>query len=265
MTRSAFWEDLTTTDFAAPDVGDWIAVLPIAAIEQHGPHLPLSTDTAIARGLVRRTVEILPPDIPAVFLPVQSVGKSDEHIGFPGTLTLSWETVTRSWAEIGASVFRSGIRKLVIVTAHGGNVPVMDIVARELRVKHSMLAVTTSWARMGVPEDLLGPREKSYGIHGGEEETSVMLALHPELVRMDKARDFTSAQTSFEQDFRRLRGHGPVQFGWKTADLNPEGTMGNAAAATVEKGRAIIDHQARAFVELLHDVQRFDLCRLRET
>ncbi len=264
MNRSAYWENLTTTDFASPAVAAWIAVLPIAAIEQHGPHLPLSTDTAIARGLIRRTVELLPPDIPAVFLPVQSVGKSDEHIDFPGTLSLSWETATRSWIEIGTSVFRAGIKKLVIVTSHGGNVSVMDIVARELRVRHAMLAVTTSWARMGVPENLLGSRESSYGIHGGEEETSVMLALHPDLVRMDHARDFKSAQTLFETEYKRLRGHGPVQFGWKTGDLNAEGAMGNATAATAEKGHAIIDHQARGFLDVLRDIQCFDLTRLSD-
>lgn len=265
MSRRAFWEYMTTTDFAHDDVARWIAVLPIAAIEQHGPHLPLATDTAIARGLVQRTVDHLPADIPAIFLPVQPVGKSNEHLDHPGTLSLSWETATRCWLEIGASVARAGLRKLVIVTSHGGNVPVMDIVARELRVLHGMLAITTSWARMGVPDGVLASGERAYGIHAGMEETSVMLALHPELVRMEQARDFISAQQAFERDFSRLRGHGPVQFGWKMADLNGDGAAGNAAAATAEKGRAIIDHQALGFIDVLRDVHAFDLTRLRNT
>jgi creatinine amidohydrolase len=264
MSRKSFWEEMTTTDFAADDAGQWIGVLPIAAIEQHGPHLPLATDTAIARGLVRRVVELLPPDIPALFLPVQAVGKSNEHIDHPGTLTLSWDNATKCWLDIGASVARAGLRKLVIVTSHGGNVPVMDIVARELRVSHHMLVVTTSWARMGVPDGVLGHGERSYGIHGGEEETSIMLALHPDLVRMGEARDFRSAQQSHERDFARLRGHGPVQFGWKMADLNRDGAAGNAAAATADKGRAIIDHQARGFIDVLRDVHAFDLARLSD-
>lgn len=264
MTRRMFWEEMTTTDFAATDVAQWIAVLPIAAIEQHGPHLPLSTDTAIARGLVGRVAELLPEDVPAVFLPVQALGKSNEHIGFPGTLTISWENAAKCWLDIGASVARAGIRKLIIVTSHGGNVQVMDIVARELRILHQMLVITTSWSRMGVPEGLIDELEVAYGIHGGDEETSIMLALHPDLVRMDQARHFPSEQQSFERDFKTLRGHGPVQFGWTIGDLNRDGAAGNAAAATPAKGRKLIDHQAQGFIQLLRDAQAFDLKRLQE-
>lgn len=264
MTRHVFWEDMTTTDFDATDVAQWIAVLPIAAIEQHGPHLPLSTDAAIARGLVDRVAALLPPNIPAVFLPVQAIGKSNEHIDHPGTLTLSWENATTCWLDVGKSVARAGIRKLVIVTSHGGNVQIMDIVARELRILHAMLVVTTSWSRMGVPDAVLGDTETAYGIHGGDEETSVMLALRPDLVRMEHARDFGSEQQAFENDFSKLRGHGPVQFGWKIGDLNPAGAVGDAAAATPDKGRKIIDHQAKGFIDVLRDVHAFDVRRLRD-
>ena len=264
MTRRLFWEEMTTTDFAAPDVAQWIAVLPIAAIEQHGPHLPLSTDAAIARGLVSRVAELLPLGIPAVFLPVQAIGKSNEHIDHPGTLTLSWENATTCWLDVGRSVARAGIRKLVIVTSHGGNVQVMEIVARELRLLCGMLVVTTSWSRMGVPVCLLGDAETSYGIHGGDEETSVMLALYPDLVRMEHAGQFASEQQAFEKEFAKLRGHGPVQFGWKIGDLNPSGAVGNASAATPDKGRKIIDHQAQGFIDVLRDVHAFDLRRLQD-
>ena len=264
MRRRLFWEEMTTTDFSAGDAGEWIAILPVAAIEQHGPHLPLSTDSAIARGLIRRVAELLPPDLPAVFLPVQTIGKSNEHIDSRGTLTLSWETATKSWLEIGESVRRAGIRKLVIVTSHGGNVPIMDIVARELRVTHGMLAVTTSWSRLGVPDGVLSDAERSYGIHAGDEETSMMLALHPELVRMEHARNFISAQQSHETEFEKLRGHGPVQFGWKIGDLNLEGAAGNAMAATPEKGWAIINHRAEGFIAVLRDAHGFDLSRLQD-
>ena len=264
MRRRLFWEEMTTTDFSTGNAGEWIAILPVAAIEQHGPHLPLSTDSAIARGLIRRVAELLPPDLPAVFLPVQTIGKSNEHIDCKGTLTLSWETATRSWLEIGESVRRAGIRKLVIVTSHGGNVPIMDIVARELRVTHGMLAVTTSWSRLGVPDGVLSDAERSYGIHAGDEETSMMLALHPELVRMEHARNFISAQQSHETEFEKLRGHGPVQFGWKIGDLNLEGAAGNAMAATPEKGWAIINHRAEGFIAVLRDAHGFDLSRLQD-
>ena len=121
--------------------------------------------------------------------------------------------------------------------------PIMEIVARELRILFGMLVVTTSWSRMGVPDGVLGDAETAYGIHGGDEETSVMLALHPDLVQMENARQFHSEQHAFEKEFAKLRGHGPVQFGWKIGDLNADGAVGNASAATPEKGRKIIDHQ----------------------
>ncbi|MEX0853688.1 MAG: creatininase family protein [Bauldia sp.] len=256
------WHEMTTGDFAGGDTGRWIAVLPVAAIEQHGPHLPVYTDTCIAEGMVRRAIELMPDDLPATFLPVQAIGKSNEHISSPGTLTTTWETATRLWLDIGDSVRRAGLRKLIIVNSHGGNVPMIDIVARELRVRHDMLVVATAWSRFGQPEGLSAAQEALYGIHGGDIETSMMLHFRPDLVRMEAAQDFRSAQLDFNAEFKHLRAHGPVQFGWKAQDLNPHGAVGDASAATAEKGRAVVDHQARAFVELCRDVAGFDPRRL---
>jgi creatinine amidohydrolase len=125
-----------------------------------------------------------------------------------------------------------------------------------------MLVVAAAWSRLGQPDGLTAPEEALYGIHGGDVETSLMLHFRPDLVRMDKAEDFRSTQLDFMNEFKHLRGHGPVQFGWKAQDLNPAGVVGNAAAATAEKGKAVVDHQARAFVELCRDVHAFDLGRL---
>lgn len=263
MTKPALprrhWHEMTTTDFSGGATADWIAVLPVAAIEQHGPHLPVFTDTCVAEGEIARTIELLPDDVPATFLPVQAVAKSNEHILSPGTLTIGWDTVTRAWLDIGDSVARAGLRKLVIVTSHGGNVPIMDIVARELRIRHGMLVVATAWARFGQPEGVFPAEEFVYGIHGGDVETSLMLHLRPDLVRMEKAEDFRSAQARMIAEMKQLRVHGQVQFGWMAQDLNVAGVVGNAAAATAEKGRLSLDHAARGMVELLTDVAGFDV------
>ena len=256
------WQEMTTVDFATSDTATWIAILPVCAIEQHGPHLPVATDTAIALGHVEAVVKKLPAHVPATFLPLQAIGKSNEHIASPGTLTLSHETLCRAWIEIGDSVARAGVRKLVLVNSHGGNVPIIDIVARDLRVKHTKLAVSTSWSRFGQPKGLYSEWEGKFGIHGGDMETSVMLALRPDLVKMDKAEKFHSAQERFEQRFRHLRAHGTSQFGWMAQDLGPAGTVGDASIATVEKGRASIEHMSDRFVELLEDVHAFDLADL---
>jgi creatinine amidohydrolase len=286
MLPRRYWQEMTAAEIRGADTSGWIAVLPVAAIEQHGPHLPVGTDTIIAEGQVRRVVELLagatatppagapgappaapsgtgPDPLPVTFLPVQAVGKSNEHLAAPGTLTLSAEVAVRAWTEIGESVARAGVRKLVIVTAHGGNVSVVDIVARDLRVRLGMLAVQTAWSRFGQPEGVFAGRELAYGIHGGDVETSLVLHLAPGLVHMDRAEDFRSAQEGFVQEFSHLRGHGPHAFGWMAQDLNPAGVVGDAAAATAEKGFLSLDHAAKGFIALLRDVDRFDLARLR--
>jgi creatinine amidohydrolase len=258
------WLEMTWEDFTHADPSRWIAVLPIAAVEQHGPHLPLGTDSFIAEAYLARVQDALPPDLPATFLPLQKIGASAEHLAFPGTLTLSAETLLCSLGEIGTSVHRAGVRKLVIINSHGGNTEVMGLVARDLRVRLRMLVVTTSWHGLGYPEGLFTPDERAHGIHGGEIETSLMLAGWPDAVRREHAKNFASAARAMEPEFRRLRLDEPAGFGWMTQDLNPTGAIGDAAAATAAKGEAALDHGARAFIALLQDVARFDLARLAD-
>jgi creatinine amidohydrolase len=252
------------TDAASTRPGrEPIAVLPLGATEQHGPHLPLETDSIIAAGIVERTQGLLPEGLPVEFLPVEAVGYSIEHLDVSGTRSLSFDAAVRRWIGIGEDAFRRGCRKFVMLNAHGGNAPLMTIVATELRVRHSMLAVATSWTRFGYPEDIVSAHERAYGIHGGLVETSVMLALRPDLVDMEKAADFPNAQQRFAAEFSHLRAYGQHAFGWKMRDLSADGVSGNAAAATALAGERILDHTARGFIELLDDVDRFDTKLLR--
>lgn len=258
------WAEMTWEDFRAGDPARWIAVLPVAAVEQHGPHLPVGVDGFINEGYLARALPLLPASVPVSVLPLQWIGKSDEHLAFPGTLTLAAEAAIRAWIEIGESVFRAGVQKLVMINSHGGNGAVMEIVARDLRVRHGMLAVTASWSRFGYPDGLFTEMECTHGIHGGAIETALMRAIRPDLVREDKIADFKSETVTMEREFKWLRADRPAGFGWMTRDLNSLGALGDARAGTREKGEAALEYGARAFIELLDDVDRFDLTRLRD-
>lgn len=239
-----------------------ITILPLGAHEQHGPHLPPETDTVIAEALAARAVARLRQGVEARLLPVEPTGYSPEHMDFAGSRSLGYgEAVTR-WIGIAESAYAQGSRRFVLFNAHGGNSPLMTIVTTELRRRHAMLAVATSWTRFGYPDGLVAPRERALGIHGGLVETSVMLALRPDMVDMSQARDFPSRQAGFLRDFRHLRAYGPHAFGWLMQDLAAEGVTGNAAAATAELGESLIEHAVNGFVELLEDVARFDLALL---
>ncbi len=252
------WCDIYWSDVTRDDAARWIAVLPLAAIEQHGPHLPLGTDVMIADAYLARVRELLPTNLPATFLPVQAVGISTEHVPFPGTLTLPPDLAIRNWTALGESLARVGIRKLVMVSSHGGNSAAMSIVSQELRAHHGMLAVTTAWSRFGAPEGLFTDAEVRHGIHGGAIETSIMLAARPDRVRTAEIKNFQPRTVTIENDYRWLSVQRPAPFAWQAQDLHPSGAIGDATAASAEKGRQLLDHGARAFCELLADVDRFD-------
>jgi creatinine amidohydrolase len=256
------WADIRWPDVPAADAARWIAVLPLAATEQHGPHLPLETDVMIADAYLGRVRELLPADIPATFLPVQPVGISTEHTDFPGTQTLPTEVALKEWMALGESVARRGVKKLVIVTSHGGNSAAMMLVAQDLRAQHGMLAVTTSWSRFGAPDGLFSAEELRHGIHGGAVETSIMLTRYKEHVRAEAIADFRSSGIAMEREFRWLSTQRPAPFAWQAQDLHPSGAVGDATQASAEKGEKLIDHGARAFCELLADVDNFDVKRL---
>ena len=256
------WTDIRWPEIATAGAARWIAVLPLAATEQHGPHLPLGTDVMIAQAYLARVRELLPGNIPATFLPLQPVGISTEHIDYPGTLTLPTEVALKTWTALGESVARAGVKKLVMVTSHGGNSAAMSLVAQDLRARYGLLAVTTGWFRFGEPEGLFSAQELRHGIHGGAVETSIMLARYPQAVRRDAIADFRPAGIAMDKDYRWLSPQRPAPFAWQAQDLHTSGAAGDATMASAEKGERMLDHGARAFCELLADVDNFDVKRL---
>ncbi|MBK6388569.1 MAG: creatininase family protein [Rhodoferax sp.] len=262
-TQSRFWADLTTREFAQLDPVRTIAILPVAATEQHGPHLPLSVDTVLADGVVAATLPHLPDDLSVLFLPTQAVGLSPEHMQFPGTLTLKAETVIQLWTQLGESVARAGINKLVLLNSHGGQVGVMDIVARDLRARLGMLVYSVNWFNLPLL-DLQGKdinaqfsnEEHRFGIHAGEIETSMMLALNPERVQMAQAQNFHSTSKDRAEKFAILGNGKSAKLGWQMQDYNPAGAVGNAAAAAAAKGQAVVDAAGRSLAKLLVEIDQ---------
>jgi creatinine amidohydrolase len=212
--KSHWWWDLTTRDFAGLDPERTVAILPVGAVEQHGPHLPVRVDAAINAGIVARVIELMPSDGTALVLPMMPFGKSDEHLAFPGTLTLSYETLGRVWYELGECVHRAGIRKILFINSHGGQPQLLEIVCRDLRVKLGMFAVTTMWPQLIDMDELYDSNENRHGIHGGQSETSVMLHLHPDLVEMNHAENFVPLTVEIERESEMLGRGGGGGGGW---------------------------------------------------
>jgi creatinine amidohydrolase len=262
MTPSRDWTEILWADSALADLSRWIAVLPLAATEQHGPHLPLETDVLIAEAYLARVRELLPATLPVTFLPVEPIGISTEHIDYPGTQTLPNEVALRRWTGIGEDVARRGLRKLVIITSHGGNSAAMMLVAQDLRAHQKLFVVTTSWSRLSGAEKLFPTDEVRHGIHGGAVETSIMLARYPDQVRVDAIVDFTASSIALEKQYRWLSTQRPAPFAWQAQDLNASGAVGNATLAVPAKGEQLLDQGARAFCELLTEVDNFDVNRL---
>jgi creatinine amidohydrolase len=269
---SHFWSDLTTRQFAqlaaSPSIAQAVAVLPVAATEQHGPHLPVSVDAALVDGVVNASLPHLPADLPVLFLPTQPIGKSNEHIRFPGTLTLSAQTVISLWMDIGASVARSGIKKLVLLNSHGGQVSIMDIVARDLRTEHDLIVYSANWYNLPLGDAVMGlfpAEEHRFGIHAGDIETSMMLALDPEHVDMAQAKNFASTSADRAAKYAVLGNGTSAKLGWQMQDYNPQGAAGNAAAATAAKGHALLNAAGLQLANLLKEVSDLPLSTLTST
>ena len=267
-----FWADLKSPDFAGLELARCIAVLPVAAIEQHGPHLPLNVDATLVDGVIAAALPHLPAGLPVLFLPTQAVGYSPEHSRFAGTLTLKAETIIRLWTELAESVAQSGVKKLVLLNSHGGQVGLLDVVARDLRARLGMLVYSVSWfnlpllAEDGAPLNAqFSAHEHRFGIHAGQIETSMMLALKPDQVDMAQARNFHSTSQERAEKFSILGDGRSAKLGWQIQDYNPHGAVGNAVAASAEAGLALLGAAGRSLAQLLVELDQLPADTLRDT
>jgi creatinine amidohydrolase len=261
--QSGYWQDRTTSDFGLDDPEATIALLPVAAVEQHGPHLPLSTDAAINEALVRTALPMVPKSAVLLVLPAQNVGLSPEHTTFAGTLDVEDATLANAWTDIGRSVARAGIRKLVILNTHGGQKALVDLVAMRLRNECRMLVARATYFSFGAPPGVFDAAEAVHDIHGGEVETSLMLHLHPELVKTAAIADFKGLPHELAARHRVLGVEKPVGIGWRSEDLHPSGACGNATRADAKKGAAHLAHLAERLATLVGELAATPLSTLK--
>ncbi|WP_108257719.1 creatininase family protein [Mangrovicoccus ximenensis] len=263
--KSHWWTDLTALDFKTLDMSDMVAVFPVGATEQHGPHLPVKVDYSIAQAVCESAVAKMDPDFPALVLPVSAVGKSDEHLAYPGTLTIPGPLLAEYWFEIAKSVHRAGCRRILFLNAHGGQPQVMEMVCRRLRIELGMFAVSSMWSRFTDMSDQFSDFERRHGIHAGEVETSVMLHLFPDLIDMQHARNFEPLSIALEQKGGMLTPEGAVGFGWQAQDLHPSGAAGDAASADAERGGIVFERAVDGLIKLIGEISAFDLGELEKS
>ena len=264
---SAYWQHWRSPDLQqrlaqGADRAAAVAVLPLAAIEQHGPHLPLSVDADIVDGIVARALTCLPAGAPIFILPTQSIGLSTEHSTFAGTLTLRPETALALWQDLGASLAASGIQKLLLFNSHGGNVGLMDVAARQIRAAHGMAVWHSSWYNLpftAATKDLFSADEHRFGVHAGAVETSLMLALAAERVDMSRAENFSSSSEARARDYAIIGNGSSAKLGWSMQDYNAQGAAGDARAASAEKGEALLQASGELLAQMLQEMSAIPL------
>ena len=258
-----WWQTLTTADAGAIEVSDPVVVLPVAAIEQHGPHLPLSTDLEIGLGLLSEAFRRLPEDFPVWALPPQAIGCSREHARFPGTLSLEPEQLSALVEGVGEALAQVGVRRLVLSNSHGGNRHALETAGLRLRDELDMLVVQASWFRFPRPEDVDLPEgEWLHGLHGGAVETAMMMHLRPGLVRASEAARARSLGEELGKTLRRVGPEGSASFSWLAGDLHPDGAVGDATLADGELGARFVSHYGAVLAEVIQDARAFPLDRL---
>jgi creatinine amidohydrolase len=261
--QSGFWQDRVTDDFERVDPEQAVALLPVAAVEQHGPHLPLSTDALINEGVVRAALPLVREPAQLLVLPALTIGASGEHASFRGTLDVAAATLADAWTDVGRSVARAGVRKLVIFNTHGGQKAVVDTVALRLRAEHDMLVARATYFAFGAPPGLFDPAELAHDIHGGAVETSLVMHLAPQLVRRERLADFSGLPQRLAATNALLGVEKPIGIGWLSEDLHPAGVCGNAQRADAERGARQLAFLAERLAALVAEVAATPLVILR--
>jgi creatinine amidohydrolase len=252
-----FFAYLSWTDIAAmPDKGNVVVIQPLGAIEQHGPHLPVIVDSAISMAVLGKALEQLSPEIQAYALPPLYYGKSNEHGNFPGTISLSIQTLLATLMEIGDSLYRAGFRKLVFMNSHGGQPQVVEIAAQDLTVKYPdlMLFPLFTWRVPNESKALISEKERRLAMHAGDAETSLMLAVLPDWVKMEKAVEEYPPE---RPEGSLLGTKGPLTFAWLTEQISSSGVVGDGTAGTKEKGDRIWESLAQGWVRVIQEVSEF--------
>ncbi len=254
MGSVTYWEDLSAPQLREL-TGPVVAVLPLGATEQHGPHLAMSVDSDLVEAVLTR-VEV-PEGVTALVLPTLRITKSAEHERFPGTLSLFGDTFLAVLRDIGASVKRAGVSRLCLFNGHGGNTALLETAIRDMRITHDLIAVHCSWFGFTQTDGLFDAHKLAHDLHAGETETSAMLVAFPHKVDMSKAEDFRPAMTEWDSKWIGLAGQA-ARPGWIIDDLNAQGACGDAASATSEKGEALLASAARNFAAFLAEFANFD-------
>lgn len=249
---------LTTTDIEGLPKADAAVILPVASIEQHGPHLPIVSDTLIGQVLLGRALERAPQNARLWVLPPLVYGKSNEHRAFPGTFTLSASTLSAVIHDIADGVARSGFRRLVLLNSHGGNPGVLSHVARDVREKTGLMVFPLTVFLMGLPDEEHDDDEARWGTHAGEWETSLLLHLAPELVRTERAESLGQLP-KMADGIEHLTLRGPVTFAWLSQDVSTTGVMGDPRKSTPERGRGTADLIVEKLTGVLCEMARFQM------
>jgi creatinine amidohydrolase len=231
-----------------------LLVLPTAAIEQHGHHLPLATDTLINNLLLGHALRKLPPGLSVYALPPVHYGKSNEHIGFAGTLSVSATTFMAVVRDVGSSLAKAGFQRLVLYNTHGGNTSLVDVMARDLRAEFGLRTFALHGSG-GICFEGLDPQEKAYGFHAGEVETSYLLASVPELV--DRSAYTANYIADIAKPATLLPENAPAVFAWLTRDIASSGVLGDPRPASAEKGARWIEEAAGRLASALEEMARY--------